>query len=437
MKSSLKTSTKYIGYLIAGIIAVGVLTLYFSLTGQPNKLKIAAGEPGSYYSLIAEKYKSDLAKDGIELQIIETKGAAENLALLNAGEVDIALSHGGVTTPKDSPHIASLGSISYQPLWVFTRVGAKTLTDLSQLRGLTIATGEKGSGVNVLANKLLNAEGVNDSNTKILHMSMLEAENLLMAGKIEAAIFMDPPEAGNIKGFFNSKLINEVSLHDAEALRRNFRFLHVTHIPPSGIDLASEQPHNDLYTVSPTAYVAVSKDMDPSIQYLLLSIIDKIHHHPTLINEENEFPADKDVDLHLSEDADVYYKKGRPFLQAYLPFQLASLIERLIKVLLPLILIVLPIFTYAPSIYNWHIRNKILKRYESLVEIEEELISNPLNKSGPEFETMLKEVEGKLNAENIPIGFSNEVFILREHIELVQRKINKHMENEKHRHDAG
>lgn len=430
MKSLLNSKAKLIIYGVIALITIITLTLYFLATAQPNSLKIAAGEPGSYYNMLAQIYKKELAKDGINLEILETKGAAENISLLSEGKADIALSHGGVTTPKQSPDIASLGSLSYQPLWVFTRAKTKTLTDLSQLKGLKIATGEKGSGVNVLVNKLLTAEGVNDSNTKILHMSMLEAEKQLMNGQIDVAIFMDPPEAENIKGFFNSQLITEVSLHDAEALRRNFRFLHVTHIPPSGIDLASEQPHTDLYTVSPTAYAAVRKELDPSLQYLLLSILDKVHHNPTLINEENEFPADKDTDLPLSEDADVYYKKGRPFLHEYLPFQLASIAERLIKVLLPLILIVLPIFTYTPSVYNWYIRNKILRRYESLVGIEEELISNPLNKTGPEFEAMLREVENKLNYEKIPIGFSNEVFILREHIELVQRKIQKHMENE-------
>ena len=426
MKALLKLASRYIWYIVAAVSITIALALYFVITKPDTTLSIAAGEPGSYYSLVAQTYKEALAKDGVELEIIPTKGAAENLKLLSEGKVDIALSHGGVTTPKESPDLVSLGSISYQPLWVFSRAGAKTLTDLSQLKGQKIATGEKGSGVAVLAKNILDAEGINDSNTTIIHESMLDAEKQLKDGKIDAAIFMDPPEARNIKGFFNSTAITEVNLKDAEAIRRHFRFLHVTRIPPSGIDLATEQPHEELATVSPTAYVAVRKNFDPALQYLLLSVMDGIHHSPTLINDEDEFPADKDVDLPVSKDAEVYYKKGKPFLQEYLPFELASLVERIIKVLLPILFLVFPVIAYAPSVYNWHIHNKILRRYESLVDIEKELSDPNSKKTAEEYEHMVKEAERKLNSENIPVSFSNEVYILREHIELVHRKIAKH-----------
>jgi hypothetical protein len=238
---------------------------------------------------------------------------------------------------------------------------------------------------------------------------------------------MDPPENEIIREFFSSSKINEVSLQDSEALRRRFRYLHVIKIPPSGIDLALEQPHSELLTIASTAYVATNKKLDAALQYLMLSIIDEVHHNPTLISDENEFPSDKDVDLPLSQDADIYYTKGKPFLQQYLPFQVASLLERLIKVLLPLLLVVGPIFAYAPAAYNWHFRRKLEKRYKSLVEIEEQLANNHSNKSATEFELMLSDVEKKLNNEKIPSTFTNQVFILREHIELVQRKIQRNM----------
>jgi hypothetical protein len=256
---------------------------------------------------------------------------------------------------------------------------------------------------------------------------MKEAAERLAKGEIDAAVFMDPPENDKIRAFFSSSAVNEASLEDSEALRRRFRYLHVIKIPPSGIDLELEQPHAELLTIAPTAYLAASKSLDPALQYLLLSVIDEVHHNPTLISDEDEFPSDKDVDLNLSPDAEVYYKKGKPFLQQYLPFQMASLLERLIKVLLPLLLLGYPIIAYAPTAYNWHIRNKLSKRYDSLVEIEEQLANNHSNKSAAEFDAMLADVEKKLNDEKIPSSFTNEVFILREHIELVQRKIQRIM----------
>ena len=427
MKISLNSKPRYLWCLAIGVLVATVLVIYFTIPKLPDTLKIAAGQPDSYFYETAEIYKKYLAKQGIELEIIQTKGAAESLALLNDDKVDLALAHGGLTTKKESPDLVSLGSISYEPLWVFQRKNTKILTDISQLKGMKVATGEKGTGVEVITSKIFKAEGVNQSNTTILHMGMKEAAERLIQGSIDAAVFMDPPENETIREFFSSSVINEVSLYDSEALRRRFRYLQVIKIPPSGIDLALEQPRSELLTIATTAYLATNKKLDAALQYLLLSIIDEVHHDPTLISDENEFPSDKDVDLPLSKDADIYYTKGKPFLQQYLPFQMASLLERLIKVLLPLLLLCAPIFAYAPAAYDWHFRQKLSKRYKSLVEIEELLANNPSKKSVTEFEVMLSDVEKKLNDEKIPNSFTNQVFILREHIELVQRKIQRKM----------
>lgn len=427
MNIFLNSKPKYIWYFAIGAFVATALITYFVIPKLPDTLKIAAGQPNSYFYKTAEIYKKYLAKQGVELEIIQTKGAADSLTLLNDNKVDLALAHGGLTTKKESPDLVSLGSISYEPLWVFQRKNTKILTDISQLKGMKVATGEKGTGVEVIASKIFNAEGVNEGNTTILYMDMKEATERLIQGNIDAAVFMDPPENEIIREFFSSSKINEVSLQDSEALRRHFRYLHVIKIPPSGIDLALEQPHSELLTIAPTAYLAANKKLDAALQYLLLSIIDEVHHDPTLISDENEFPSDKDVDLPLSQDADIYYTKGKPFLQQYLPFQMASLIERLIKVLLPILLLGAPIFAYAPAAYNWHFRRKLEKRYKSLVEIEEQLANNRSNKSVAEFELMLSDVEKKLNDEKIPSSFTNQVFILREHIELVQRKIQRKM----------
>jgi hypothetical protein len=160
----------------------------------------------------------------------------------------------------------------------------------------------------------------------------------------------------------------------------------------------------------------------------MLSIIDEVHHEPALINDEDEFPADKDVDLSLSIDAAVYYQKGKPFLQRYLPFELASIAERLLKVLIPMLLLAFPILKLAPLIYNWHIRNRIHRCYHSLVEIEKHLNDIRSRKTAADFETMINELEKRLDSEKIPLDFSNEVYVLREHIELVHRKISKHLD---------
>ncbi len=431
MEKFISAATKYMWAIGIAFVIMALLAFRYLFPAPPSTLKIAASSEGSYFAQTAQEYQSELAKEGIKLQIIHTNGAAENLALLNEGKVDLALSHGGLTDPKSSPNLISLGSLSYEPVWVFQRKGIKTITDLSQLKGLRIAIGKSGSGVRVIARKMLKLSGVDETNTTFIELGVEESEKQLLNSKIDAAFFMDPPENDKIHSFFTHDIINEVNLTDAEALRRHLRFLHVTRIPASTIDLKLEQPHHDMTTVSTTATLAANKNLHSAIQYLLMSVIDKAHHKPTLISEEDEFPADKDVDLPLSAEAEVFYKNGKPVLQRYLPFELASVVERLIKVILPILLLALPIIKLIPSFFNWRVKNKLFKCYRALIEVEKQVHQIGSRKSAREFEEMLNGIEDKLNAEKIPLSFSNEVYVLREHIELARRQIYKYLETNK------
>ena len=150
-----------------------------------------------------------------------------------------------------------------------------------------------------------------------------------------------------------------------------------------------------------------------------------MHHHPTLISNEDEFPSDKDVDLPLSQEADFFYKKGMPFLTQYLPFELASILERLLKALLPIVFIIFPLLNSIPTIIEWRTKRKFSNLYLSLIDIEKLIHSSKGKVSETEFESMLNELEEKIVLENIPLSFSSDVYVLREHIELAKRQIHK------------
>jgi hypothetical protein len=86
-----------------------------------------------------------------------------------------------------------------------------------------------------------------------------------------------------------------------------------------------------------------------------------------------EFPAYKDQSFPLSSDAARYYKSGPPFLQRYLPFWLAVLVERLFVMILPLVMVLLPLLKFAPAIYSWRVRSKIVRCYGDLKFLENDL----------------------------------------------------------------
>jgi hypothetical protein len=198
-------------------------------------------------------------------------------------------------------------------------------------------------------------------------------------------------------------------------------------LAPSTIDLASAQPATEFRTVAVTNTVVVNRQLHPAIQYLMLSIMDKAHHAPSLISAEGEFPSDKDVGLPLSDEADIFYKKGMPFLSQYLPFELASIVERLIKSLLPFLLIIFPMLKFIPSIMKWRTSRKFSRLYKSLGDVETRMRSNTVQFSAVEYEFMLNRIEDEIALENLSLS-SSEVYVLREHIELVRVQIQRFTE---------
>ena len=411
---------------VAALASLVLLLIFFRFIfpAPPQYLRIAAGSQGSYFHEVAFTYQAALAKEGITLEIVQTLGALDNLQWVNAGKADLALTHDGLVNAKNAPQLRSLGSISYEPIWVFRRKGTPVLTDLSQLKGMRVNMGPEGSGVRLLALQLLSLSGVTPQNTQFFDVSAMESMALLKAGRLDVGFFMDPPENTHIKSLFTSPDIFEVDLKDADAFHRNLRYLHVTPLAPSTIDLTTAQPANEFRTVSVTNTVVVSRQLHPAIQYLMLSIMDKAHHAPSLISAEGEFPSDKDVGLPLSDEAAIFYAKGMPFLSQYLPFELASIVERLAKSLLPFLLIIFPILKFIPTIVKWRTSRKFSKLYKSLANVEAQMRSNDSPLSADEYESMLNLIEEKIALENLSLS-SSEVYVLREHIELVRGQIQR------------
>jgi TRAP-type uncharacterized transport system substrate-binding protein len=415
---------KKIFIAMLGCLALLLIFLRFIFPAPPQHLRIAAGSQGSYFHDVASTYKTALAKEGISLEIVQTLGALDNLQLVNAGKVDLALAHDGLVQAKAEPELRSLGSISYEPIWVFRRKGTPVLNDLTQLKGMRVNIGPEGSGVRFLSLQLLSLSGVTPQNTPFFDVSTMESIELLNSGRLDVGFFMDPPENQNIKSLFTSQEILEVNLKDADAFHRNLRYLHVTPLAASTIDMASAQPASEFRTVSVTNTVVVNRQLHPAIQYLMLSIMDKSHHAPSLISAEGEFPSDKDVGLPLSDEAEIFYEKGMPFLSQYLPFELASIVERLAKSLLPFLLVIFPILKFIPTIIKWHTSRKFSKLYKSLANVEARMRSNSAQLSAAECVSLLNRIEEEIALENLSLS-SSEVYVLREHIELVRGQIQR------------
>src|SRR6478752_8033584 len=106
---------------ILGCLVWVVLVLGHPL--PPRTVVMTTGTEGGIYREFGEKYRAALARHGITLDLRPSSGNIENLARLKdpSSGVTVGFVASGLPGEKDSPQIESLGTISYDPAWVFCR----------------------------------------------------------------------------------------------------------------------------------------------------------------------------------------------------------------------------------------------------------------------------------------------------------------------------
>ena len=81
-------------------------------------------EDGAYHAA-ALRYRAVLAQYGIDLRLLTSAGATENLERLKSRTdgTTVALVQGGLSSAQQLPGVVTLGSVFYEPLWIFYRSG--------------------------------------------------------------------------------------------------------------------------------------------------------------------------------------------------------------------------------------------------------------------------------------------------------------------------
>lgn len=413
--------------LLAGI---GFAVAYqFVEPAPPKKIVISTGgESGAYYQF-AQRYASILAKNGVTLEVRASAGSLENMARLSNDEAQIGFVQGGVVPPRADPDAAdesgllSLGSVFYEPVWVFYR-GEKPLTRLTELKGKRIAIGQEGSGVRQLAQQLLDANEI-PAGDHLVPLAGLKAAEELQQGRIDAAFIIAAETAPVVQVLIRSPGIKLMSFAQDRAYQRRFPFLTKLTFPRGVVDLVRDFPPDDIKVLAPTANLIVRDDLHPALQALLLQATSEVHGKSGFFQDAGEFPSYKDQMLPLSPEAERYFKSGPSFLQRYLPFWLAVLVDRLIVMLVPVFMLLIPLLKVAPAIYNWRVRSKIFRCYGELKFLEDDLKHRFEPAKLADYRNRLDVIEEEASALHIPLGFTDLVYTLREHVNLVRHILDK------------
>lgn len=412
------------------LVLIGLLVwLAFRLTQPPpHTLTISSGPPGSIFYSMAERYRPILAQDGITLKVLPSQGSLENLERLDNPHsgVDIALVQSGVTLPGDRGDIVSLGSLFYEPLALFYR-NREPLTELSQLRGRDIGVGTVGSGTHTLALALLQANGITpDGSTHLENIEGNAAMEALLNEKV-GAIFLsgDSATPANFRTLLRAPGIRMFNFVQADAYVRHFRYLSDLEIPAGTFDLGENLPPQSMHLLAPTVELLAHSKLHPALVDLLIEAAQKVNGRATLLQKWGEFPAPLRRAWPIDSEAARFYKSGKTFLYRFLPFSLASLLNRTLLILVPLLVILIPAVQFAPAIYRWLMKNRLYRRYARLMALERAALEPLTPQQRARLMLQLDAIERDLIALKMPGAYAYDLYVLRQTVTFVRQRLSQ------------
>jgi len=411
------------------VVASFYLTSKFIEPSSKKEITIATGSlDGEYYNT-ALKYKEILEKQKVKVNILTSNGSMENIQLLNDKKADIAFVQNGIDSLKKQTEIKAIASIYYEPLWIFYKNDEYKMDYLVQLITKRVSLGREKSGTEDLALKMLNDNGINKENTQLFNNSTEEAKDLLIKGEIDAIFIVSSPNSKTIKELLENPDIKLFNFKRAKAYSRKYTFLESTPLYEGTIDLYRNLPSEDINLLSTTANLIVRNGFSDELTRLILKEIKKIHNKKELFEAANQFPNVDNLTIDIDEDADRYFTYGDTWLEKIFPYWIASNIDRLSILLIPLITLMIPLSKGFFPLYRWSIRSKIYKWYEEIHKID--LIAEyesqyKLQDCLTQITILKKEIKQETK---VPLSYMGEYYDLIMHLELIISKINTKLSN--------
>ncbi|MFC5519603.1 TAXI family TRAP transporter solute-binding subunit [Polaromonas jejuensis] len=419
------------------VLAVGLLLLaYLWLDPNPPKrVTLATGPAQSAYEEFGKRYARLLAEDGIDVTLLPSQGSAHNLQLLREGKADLGFVQGGTSEmqPEDEDKLESLGSLFVEPVWLFYREGAvpksagkgASLDALTQLQGLRVNIGTAGSGIPSLMNKLLASNKVDLSTLELSKLEQTPATVDFLEGKLDAIVFASAPESLMVQMLLQTPGVKLMDFPQSEAYARRFAFLSPVVLPRGVVDLAANIPPQDVRLVAPTTALVSRKGTHPALLQLFVQAGNQIHGSAGWFKRAREYPKLENNELPISAEAERGIKSGKPFLQRYLPFWVANLVERMWLVMGIILAIMLPLSRIIPPLYAFRVRSRIFRWYGQLRDIENRIERTSDTPNTSALLEELNNLERRAEKISVPLSYTNELYALRSNIHLVRRKLQR------------
>jgi ABC-type nitrate/sulfonate/bicarbonate transport system substrate-binding protein len=409
-------------------VALLVVAYWWLDPNPPKKVTLATGPAQSAYDEFGKRYQKALKAYGIEVVLLPSDGSSTNLQLLRQGRADVGFVQGGTgdRKPSEESEVVSLGSLFVEPVWLFYReqavqhVPGGALTALTQLQGLRLNVGTPGSGVPFLMDKLFEANKVEAGQLKLSRLGETPAGVAFLNGELDAVVFASAPESLMVQMLLQTPGVKLMDFSQSEAYSRRFAFLTPAVLPRGVVDLARDLPPQDVHLVATTTALLAREATHPALLQLFAQAARDLHGPAGWFNRAGSFPTIEHSEYPVSREAEREIRSGQPFLQRWLPFWLANLVERMWLALGIILAVLLPLSRIVPPLYQFRIRSRVFRWYGQLREIEDRLQAQP--SEAAEAVRDLDALDQRVGRITVPLSYAEELYALRNNIDRVRRK---------------
>ena len=365
-------------------------------------------------------------------------------------EIDFVIegNYGGKFDNETLEKFNSIGSVANFPIFFFVKTGSKVKIDhLEDLRGKKIIFWSTPEGKDnfkddqtpspfssdTLIKNIFKELDITYKNTKIINpypnaATMDMDWDVLITNQLPDV----DDESIQLSKEFKSGKISFLEFADIYGIQKKMPILKVQTITQSSYDPSKNIPKQNINYLTTTNSIIVKKDLDRNLIFALTDAAKESFSESSFLNEKNEFPSlSRSQSFEPNEYAEEYYKEGKPILYKYFPQNIASFLTKLLIIFIPLVTIILPIYEFFPKLYEWYAKEKITHWYHFLDKIEKQFRSADIE-GVKNFLIEIEELDVKISNLHFPIlhkDFVQQIYILREHLQLVKTKLESKLNN--------
>lgn len=418
-------------WLVPVLTALVAALFYFVAPPPPMHATMSTGAAGGGYAQFAEKLRQELAKEGFELKLINSTGSRENTERLldKKSAINLALLQSGQgleLTPQQQAQLIHLGAVFQEPLWLFSRKDL-VVNGLSDLVPLRTAIGSANGGLRMMINPMLAANQIDQHALPETWQTLSghKALKALLDEQLDAAFFLGPAESTLVQAAASHPELQLISFKQAAAYRARLPFITQVEVGPGLLNLATNQPQRSTTTLAPVAMLMANDNFHPALTALILAAAQEVMKTGTLIDAPGAWPKNLPNDFATLTEAEYFHNKGLPLLQRYLPFRIASLADRYIILVIPLLVLLFPLFKVAGPIYRWRIRARIYRWYKYLRDIDKQLNNDTLPQHVNDEIQRLTQMQSELAKVEVPLSYTNELYELHLHVRYVLQRLER------------